>query len=606
MRVVQFKRSRVIKFVIIGLTALVAFIMVVKSMGREKDFTDILAIRQSLLKGSQGGRQRHISHPGEIPVFKGKGNKGNFEPESYAGGDGAGEGGKAHKLRVEQKDEEERLKGVYGFNQLVSDEISLNRTVPDTREEECKWWDYPTSLPTASVVLVFHNEGWSTLFRTVHSVINRSPPQFLHEVVLVDDKSELEHLHEKLDETLKLPYYKKVKLVRNKEREGLIRARNNGAVAATGDVVVFLDAHCEVDFNWLPPLLAPIHEDRTTLAVPVIDGINWNDFSITPVYAAGSHSRGLFEWGMFYKEGTVPKKEINKRAHHSEPYNAPTHAGGLFAIDRSWFEELGWYDPGLWVWGGENFELSFKVWMCGGRSVWVPCSRVSHVYRGHSCSSCHSGSLANKFKGQPTTLRNYKRVIETWFDDKYKEYFYTREPLARYIDMGDISEQLALKERMNCKSFDWFMKEIAYDVFDKYPPLPPNQHWGELKNDALGLCFDTFGRHPPESVGASMCHGYGGNQLIRLNTQGQMTSGEWCLHAEGKDKIVVAWCKAGSVDGNWQYEEESRHMKHTRLNKCLGIHPENQQLILRDCNENNTYFKWTWKTLTPHWMKKRI
>ena len=209
MRVVQFKRSRVIKFLILGLTALVAFIMVVKSMGREKDFTDILAIRQSLLKGSQGGRQRHISHPGEIPVFKGKGNKGNFEPESYAGGDGAGDGGKAHKLRVEQKDEEERLKGVYGFNQLVSDEISLNRTVPDTREEECKWWDYPTSLPTASVVLVFHNEGWSTLFRTVHSVINRSPPQFLHEVVLVDDKSELEHLHEKLDETLKLPYYKK-------------------------------------------------------------------------------------------------------------------------------------------------------------------------------------------------------------------------------------------------------------------------------------------------------------------------------------------------------------------------------------------------------------
>ena len=82
------------------------------------------------------------------------------------------------QLQVEQRSEEEKLKGVYGFNQLVSDEISLNRTVPELREEECKWWDYPTDMPTASVILVFHNEGWSTLLRTVNSVLNRSGPRF--------------------------------------------------------------------------------------------------------------------------------------------------------------------------------------------------------------------------------------------------------------------------------------------------------------------------------------------------------------------------------------------------------------------------------------------
>ncbi len=58
-------------------------------------------------------------------------------------------------------------------------------------EFRCRSVDYPKDLPTASVVIVFKNERWSPVLRTVYSVLNRSPKEYLKEVILVDDQSDI-------------------------------------------------------------------------------------------------------------------------------------------------------------------------------------------------------------------------------------------------------------------------------------------------------------------------------------------------------------------------------------------------------------------------------
>ncbi|XP_078143024.1 polypeptide N-acetylgalactosaminyltransferase 10 isoform X1 [Centroberyx gerrardi] len=331
-----------------------------------------------------------VDGPGGIPVIQGLNRMGK---DAQVGRDGVrrkdwhdydaikrdasrsgnGEQGKAFPLS-----EADRVDQAYrenGFNIYVSDRISLNRSLPDIRHANCKQKLYGEKLPNTSIIIPFHNEGWSSLLRTVHSVLNRSPPQLIAEVILVDDFSDKEHLKVALEEYMvRMP---KVRILRTKKREGLIRTRLLGAAAAKGEVITFLDSHCEANVNWLPPLLDRIAQNRKSIVCPMIDVIDHDNFGYET--QAGDAMRGAFDWEMYYKRIPIPS-ELQKED-PSEPFESPVMAGGLFAVDRKWFWELGGYDTGLEIWGGEQYEISFKVWMCGGRMEDIPCSRVGHIYR---------------------------------------------------------------------------------------------------------------------------------------------------------------------------------------------------------------------------------
>ena len=101
-------------------------------------------------------------------------------------------------------------------------------------------------------------------------------------------------LEDYLDHKVLLP----TQLIRSSERVGLIKARLLGARKARGQVLVFLDAHCETTPGWIEPMLARISEDRTAVVCPVIDIINDDSFQYVKSF---SLHWGGFNWELNFR-----------------------------------------------------------------------------------------------------------------------------------------------------------------------------------------------------------------------------------------------------------------------------------------------------------------
>src|SRR6218665_313764 len=314
---------------------------------------------------------------------------------------GAGEGGAPVPTSITEQKRVEAMWSLSYFNQLTTDKISVERSIPDTRHPLCREKRYNYSLlPRVSVIICFTDEWWSALVRSVHSVLDRTPPEILEEIILLDDFSQRPDLKDSLGSYL--AGYSKVRLIHLPERHGLIRARMVGVEASKGKVIVFLDSHVEVNRGWIEPLLEVVRRNRKSVVSPTIDGIDAMDFRYK---RAPDTIRGGFSWNLQFQWRVIPNYEMKRRrGDPTAPIRTPTIAGGLFAVERDYFLEIGEYDPGLDVWGAENLELSFKTWMCGGSMEIAPCSRVGHIFR-----SAHPYSFPGKTE---TLLRNNMRVAK--------------------------------------------------------------------------------------------------------------------------------------------------------------------------------------------------
>lgn len=151
----------------------------------------------------------------------------------------------------------------------------------------------------------------------------------------------------------------------------------------------------------------------------------------------------------------------------------------------------------------------------------VPCSKVGKFnYIVYSYAICFhqaftvaklflSGHLTRKFKPYSTSAngidyftKNLRRIVDVWFDE-YKFMFYKDHPEYYETDPGDLSTPIALRKKLNCKPFKYYLEHIAPGILERFPIVErPAFASGAIQSKAdPSLCFDVDRSRSPLSLG---------------------------------------------------------------------------------------------------------
>ena len=280
---------------------------------------------------------------------------------------------------------------------------------------------------TTTIIMSVLNEEYT--LKTIDTINENTTPGLIDGFIIVDDCSKVPVVIDRPN----------VVVIRNEMREGLIRSRNTAAAAAKSPIIVSMDPHIKVAPNWLLPIANRLEQRYNCVAVPLTRGLD----APTWMETSSAYAKTGWRWNLDFN--WIPDDGSDM---------APALAGHCFAFTKQWWEEIGGFDTGMYKWGCENIEFSLRTWLAGGTVEIVRDSVVAHWFK-------------NKFNYEfdTTTLeQNKARIAEVWFGDHKKLFYQSIRKKPGDIKFGDISERLAVRDRIQKRPFQWFLDNFLPDL----------------------------------------------------------------------------------------------------------------------------------------------
>jgi glycosyltransferase involved in cell wall biosynthesis len=292
-----------------------------------------------------------------------------------------------------------------------------------------------------SFIVPVRNEEQSMVDATILGLLETTA-HYEREVLLIDDGSEVPVICTQPE----------VILLRNRKSIGAVWTRIHGASIASGDVLVWLDAHMTFAPDWLDQMMANV--DSGALLCPA----SWDyDRSRRGLWGADIGWMKERNWA----KGSIPgfKWLYHTRIPGKGAVDVPMGNASCLMILSENYHKLGGFSPLFVHYGASDIDISIRAWMAGLGVKCVTEANVGHYYRSRfpypvkfeHLESAHLSVIRTVFE-EPTV-----KALESYFEP-------IPAPVTKLLDEADLHGWRSVVQSHRQMSDEEFISRIAPEM----------------------------------------------------------------------------------------------------------------------------------------------